>query len=147
MKSILQTISFLLVRYIYKWIFPIAITTLMFFFADKERSLLIRFLLWLFLCIAYLSIPINFERPKRETYSYFLNRNFISIFVSTVLAFTLGLGVFVTTILSIVMYFPQIENLSILISTLNGLLYMVSIFLEFWLLPIKLQTQPLENKA
>lgn len=140
MKTIFQTISFLLVSYLYKWILPLATTILMLFFANQDRNLLIRFLLWFFSCIAYLSIPINFERPKKEAFSYFLNKNFISTVISTALAFTLSSIVFVLTTLSIVMYFPQIENLSILIGTINGLLYLGTMLLEFWLLPSKLQT-------
>lgn len=147
MKPILQTISFLLVGYVYKWILPIAITILMLFFADADRNLLIRILLWSFCLMAYLSIPINFERPKGEIFSYFQNRGFISKLVSAAVAFALGLGMFVATFLSIVMYFPQLEYLSILVSVLNGLFYMGSILLEFWLLPIKLHTRPMDNKS
>ena len=147
MKSILQTISFLLVRYIYKWILPLATTILMLFFANQDRSLLIRFLLWFFSCLAYLSIPINFEHPKKEAYSYFLKKNFVSTVISTALAFTLSSVVFVLTALSIVIYFPQFESHSILIGTINSLLYLGTLLLEFWLLPIKLQTHSSENKA
>jgi len=147
MKTILHTTSFLLVSYVYKWILPLATTILMLFFANQDRSLLIRFLLWFFSCIAYLTIPINFEHPKYDTYSYFLKKNFVSIAISTALAFTLSSVVFVLTSLSIVMYFPQIENFGILIGTFNGLLYVGTMLLEFWLLPTKLQTHASENKA
>jgi hypothetical protein len=140
MKSILQTISFLLVSYIYKWILPLATTILMLFFANQDRSLLIRFLLWFFSCTAYLSITLNFEHPKYDAYSYFIKKNFVSTATSTALAFTLSSIVFVLTTLSIIMYFPQIENLSIVIGTIDGLLYLGTMFLEFWLLPSKLET-------
>ncbi len=141
MNTILRTSSFLLVSHIYKWILPIATTILMLFFADKDRSFLIRFLLWFFSCVAYLSIPINFENPRKEAFSYFLKKNIVSTFVITILASTLSFGVFILTTLSVVMYFPQTGKLGILISTINGLLYFSTILIEYWLLPSKLQTQ------
>jgi hypothetical protein len=147
MKTILQTTSFLLVSHVYKWILPLATTILMLFFANQDRSLLIRYLLWFFSCLSYLTIPINFEHPKYDAYSYFLNKNFVSTVISTALAFTLSSVVFVLTALSIVIYFPQFESHSILIGTINSLLYLGTLLLEFWLLPIKLQTHSSENKA
>ncbi len=110
------------------------------FFADKDRSTLIRFLLWFFSCVAYLSIPINFEQPKWDSFSYFLKRNVMSTLIIVVLASTLSFGVFVLTLLSIIMYFPAIKNFSIFLSIINSSLYFGSILLEYWLLPIKLKT-------
>src|SRR5688500_719525 len=147
MKSILSQSSLLCVNHEYKWILSLATKILILFFANQDRILLIRYLLWFFSCLSYLTIPINFEHPKYDAYSYFLNKNFVSTVISTALAFTLSSVVFVLTALSIVIYFPQFESHSILIGTINSLLYLGTLLLEFWLLPIKLQTHSSENKA
>ena len=90
-----------------------------------------RFVLWFFLSIAYLSIPINFAHPNLQTLAYFEKRNVTSSSIMIVLAMALSLGVFVLTLISILMYFPAAKDFGLLLSIVNSALYFGTILLAF----------------
>lgn len=134
MKVSIMGISTFLVSYLYKWLFP-AVTTIAFlFFADQEKNLFVRFILWFLLCTAYLSIPINFEKPKKEMFHFFLEKKPLVIIIAIAQSFVLGLGVYGLTILSISLYFSPPAKAGQLISVINGLLYFLTMQIEYSLL-------------
>lgn len=139
MKITLIEISKLLVSYLYKWVLPVIASIFFLVFADQEKSFLIRFILWFLLCLAYISIPMNFEMPKKKVYYFFLEMKPLAILVAITQSLALGLGVYGLTIISLNMYFYLPETVNYIISILNALLYLLTMFLEYSLLKIKAQ--------
>lgn len=139
MKITLISISKLFVNYLYKWAFPFVVTIFFFIFANPERNSLIRYILWFLLCLAYLSIPINFEKPKKAMFYFFLEMKPLAIIIAIIQSSVLGLGVYGLTILALSMYFSLPETVEYVISILNGLLYFLTMLLEYSLLRIKAQ--------
>jgi hypothetical protein len=139
MKNFLRTLSLIFVSYIYKWILPLLTTILMIFFANQERNILIRLVLWILLCVEYQTIPFNFERPKKEAFSFLLKKTLISRLIIFAQSLILSLSVFILTALSVKIYFPKIEQFHIEIALFNSLLYFGIMLLEYWLLPDKVK--------
>jgi hypothetical protein len=133
------TISKFTVNHLYKWILPIFTTLLLIIFADKDRSLIILIFLWLLLLTAYLSIPINFVKPKKENFIFFTQRNILSLTVILTQAIVLSLVVSIVTWVLTVMYLYELTNQNIAISITNGLLYFITLLLEYFVLPEKLE--------
>lgn len=141
MKNFAFILSTILTGHIYKWIFPSVITILFLFFANSNRSDLIRLILWVLLCVAYLSLPLNFEHPKKATYSFFLQRNLVNKTVILIQGLVLSALVFVLTQLSISIYFSKFDFFGPAVSILNSALYFGTLLLEYWLLPDKVQEE------
>ena len=139
MKITLIGISKLLVSYLYKWVLPVIATIFFLVFAGQEKSFLIRFILWFLLCLAYISIPMSFEMPKKTVYYFFLEMKPLAIIVAISQSLALGLGVYGLTIISLSMYFHLPETVKYIISVLNALLYLLTMLLEYSLLKIKAQ--------
>ena len=98
-------------------------TLVMVFWGDSRTSLVIRTTLWFFLIVAYISIPLNFENPKRESFEgYLLNKKLFTIFVPLQMLF-LGFGVFALTALSCYWFIPSLKESGVVIGALNALLY------------------------
>lgn len=136
-----DTISKFVVGHLYKWIFPCAATFVMVFYADSQTSIFFRFIFWLFLVIAYISIPLNFQRPRRQYFEYYIyNKILFVIFVSLQLIF-LGFGVFALTVFACIWFIPPLKEVGFQIGSVNALLYCFSILFEYTLLPAKLAKQ------
>jgi hypothetical protein len=138
-ETMALTISKFTVNHLYKWILPIFTTLLLILFADKDRSLILLIFLWLLLLTAYLSIPINFVKPKKENFIFFTQRNILSLTVILIQAIVLSLVVSIVTWALTVMYLYELTNQNIAISITNGLLYFITLLLEYFVLPEKLE--------
>jgi hypothetical protein len=125
----LAKINHFLVKYLYKWLFPVGITVAIVLFARKDNNTLILLVFWLFHCLVYITIPWNFENPRKENFQYLDQGNPTSILWVLLQAGFLGGGLFVLTLFLINWYFPEIKIYSLYISSINGLLYSLSITL------------------
>lgn len=114
---------------LYKWLFPVLISITALLFADKEKNNIVLCTLWLFHIIAYLSIPLNYEKPKRRNFQFLTNRIVYSIFWTLLQATFLSAFLFIITLIYIIWYLPEIGRFSVLISLFNSVLYFLSIIL------------------
>ena len=134
-------ISKLLVGHFYKWILPCVTTFVMIFYSNSQSSILFRFVFWFFLVVAYISIPLNFEHPKREYFEgYIYNKYLFVFFVSLQLLF-LGFGLFALTAFSCIWFIPLLKEVGFQIGGVNAFLYCFSILFEYAQLPARLAKQ------
>lgn len=131
MISLWDRSSKFLVSHSYKWILPVLSTAILLVWADvPSMSILIVIILWLLLMVAYLSMPWNYENPKREMFEgYLLNRSLFAIFVP-LQAPCPGLAVFGMTFILCKWFIPPLSDTAFLIAIVNGLLYSVTIWFE-----------------
>ena len=141
MNELVFDISDFLVKYLYKWILPITITLFSFAFADRNKNIFILFVLWVLLCIAYLSIPWNFENPKRKNFLYFYKSNISRIIWVVTQTIILSISVFGITMIIITYYFPIVNQFVFLLSLGNALLYLGTLLLEYSILDRKLSNR------
>ena len=113
----------------------------MVFYTDSQTSIFFRFVFWLFLVLAYISIPWNFERPKRASFeAYIYNKYLFVFFVSLQLLF-LGFAVFALTAVACIWFIPLLKEVGFQIGGVNAVLYCLSILFEYTQLPARLAEQ------
>ena len=136
-----DVVSKFVVGYFYKWILPCATTFVMVFYTDSQTSIFFRFVIWLFLSLAYISIPWNFERPKRASFeAYIYNKYLFVFFVSLQLLF-LGFAVFALTAFACIWFILLLKDVGFQIGGGNAVLYCLSILFEYTQLPARLAGQ------
>ena len=138
MTKLLFGISKILVSYVYKWIFPIMATIFTVVFGDNNQNIFIRYGIWALICVAYISIPLNFENPKQEKFIFFFKNRFGKLLWILLQAIALGAGIFILTMIFIIYCFPKFNHYSYLVSTSNAILYSVTLLLEYSLLKRKI---------
>lgn len=136
--SLIFKVTRFLIKYVYKWLFPISITFISILFADKNNNIFVLLFVWLFHCIAYISIPMNFEKPNSKMLSYIKN-NLLSILFVLIQAGCLSAGLFVVTLVFIIWYLPQIAVYSIVFSVLNSMLYFFTIIFASYVVAKNIQ--------
>lgn len=139
MNTLLKLVSRFLTGHLYKWILPTLATYMMFFLGDSNQKFLLRVVLWLALLVAYISIPINFERPKRKFFESYINKKILYILFVSVQVILLGIGVFIITFFVVTWCISFLKEYVIVLSTINSMLYSGCLLIEFSLLPERLK--------
>jgi hypothetical protein len=94
------------------------------------------------MCLAYVSIPINFERPNSKHFAYFLKGSASSkaIMLSQVILSSGGLAAI--TWLFVFWYLPDLKEFSGFLALLNGLAYGSTLLMEYSVLRYRLTHGP-----
>jgi len=139
MKTSLNLVLDFVTQHLYKWILPGLTTYMMFFLGNVNQNLFLRVTLWLLLIIAYISIPINFERPKRKFFEAYIGKKLLYILIASIQVILLGVGIFAITFFAILWCVPSLKEFGIVFSAANSMLYSGCLLLEFWFLPERLE--------
>jgi hypothetical protein len=138
MKNILNLASRFLTSHLYKWILPAIATYMMFFLGDSSQKFMLRLVLWLLLVIAFVSIPINFEHPKRKFFEAYINKKILYVSIVSIQIILLGIGVFAITFFAVIWCISPLREYAVAFSVINSMLYSGCLLLEFSLLPERL---------
>ncbi len=128
-----------LIKYVYKWVFPALVTFISILFTDKDNNVAVLFLVWLFHFAAYISIPLNFEKPNLAKLSYYIKNNLLSAIFVLFQAGCLSFGLFILTLVLIIWYLPQFAMYSIVFSVFNSTLYFITIVLASYVVAKTIQ--------
>jgi hypothetical protein len=110
----------------------------MFFQGDANHKILLRVLLWIFLLAAFLSIPINFERPRRQFFDRYISKRPLYTLIVLIQVIALGAGIFIFTVFAVLWCIPSLKEYALVLGAANSIMYSCSLLLEFSLLPKRL---------
>lgn len=139
MNTLLKFVSRFLTSHLYKWILPTLTTYMIFFLGDSNQKFLLRVVLWLLLLTAYISIPINFERPKRKFFEAYINKKILYISFVSIQVILLGVGLYVITFFTVIWCMSFLKEYAIALSAINSMLYSGCLLVEFAILPERLK--------
>jgi hypothetical protein len=123
MENPLVIVEAFLVKHLYKWILPLVVLVLTVFVAEGGQGSGVKIVLALWLCIAYVSIPLNFEYPSETRLAFYLKRSTGSMALVLMQVSALSLGVAGATYLLVRWYLVGARELAGFFGVLNGLAY------------------------